>query len=62
MKTVKVVPQCPRCGSDNYWGDMFEVYGDEVSQICGCNECGASWADIYVGARRELHDEEEGES
>lgn len=38
---------CPSCRSANITGGPFDVDGGEATQEMGCDECGASWEDLY---------------
>lgn len=39
---------CPFCESDNISGNEVNVDADAASQEVGCDECGASWRDVYL--------------
>lgn len=39
--------QCPVCGSDNIEANGSDVQGETCYQDVSCNECDASWNDVY---------------
>lgn len=38
---------CPNCGSTQLTGGPISVDGIQAIQEVFCNNCGASWADVY---------------
>ena len=40
--------RCPCCGSENVTGGRFECDAGSAWQPVDCEECGASWQDVYV--------------
>ena len=38
---------CPSCGGDQIGGDSFTTEGCICYQGIICNDCGASWEDVY---------------
>lgn len=38
---------CPVCGSHEVTGDNIEVDGSQAWQEVSCDQCGATWQDVY---------------
>jgi transcription elongation factor Elf1 len=39
---------CPVCRSEQVTGAEIEIEAAGAVQTCGCNDCGASWVDVYA--------------
>lgn len=39
--------RCPCCGSDQIEGNSFDVGGGDATQEISCNDCCATWLDVY---------------
>ena len=49
MLKPKSKPNCPVCGSENAYGYDGVEYGDlECFEPMECNDCGATWNQIWV--------------
>lgn len=46
-KYIKNSSKCPFCNSDSIEADSLDMEGDAVFQDIFCNECRASWRDMY---------------
>lgn len=38
---------CPVCGADDISGESVEIDAGYAYQEVGCDNCGASWTDVY---------------
>jgi hypothetical protein len=39
---------CPECKSENLSAERFEADGNTAYQPCSCNNCLATWDDLYI--------------
>jgi formate dehydrogenase maturation protein FdhE len=44
---------CPMCESDSITGDCVEVDHNSARQDVYCNDCHASWTDVYEFRKKE---------
>ena len=51
---------CPVCGRDILTGESVDIIGLTAEQDVSCDQCGATWTDVYVLADRKLIRDGEG--
>lgn len=42
---------CPKCGGENIIGNEVTIESGAAFQFVGCNDCDATWTDVYVLSR-----------
>ena len=47
FSNIHVYPTCPECGSEDYMRDNYESEGDEVWFPCRCQNCNATFDEIF---------------